>query len=114
MGVSCAVVESREDEQGRLAEITLDWYAQGADGSIRYFGENTRAIKEDGTENRAGSWEAGLDGAQPGIIMPGNPEIGVPYRQEYDKGRAEDMGQVERLDGQVTVPYGTFEGGLAK
>jgi hypothetical protein len=29
------------------------------------------------------SWQAGIDGAQPGIIMPGNPPPGDQYRQEY-------------------------------
>jgi hypothetical protein len=112
MGVACVVVESREYEDDELVEVTLDWYAQDAGGSVWYFGEDTRAYGEDGTESSAGSWEAGVDGAEPGIIMPGAPVLGEPYRQEYYAGHAEDMGQVVRLDGSVAVPYGTFSDAL--
>jgi hypothetical protein len=109
MGVECTVVESREYEDDRLAEITLDWYAEDVQGSVWYFGEDTRAFAEDGSEARAGSWEAAVDGAHPGVVIPGAPVLGQPYRQEYYAGRAEDVGQVERLDGVVEVPYGSFE-----
>ncbi len=47
-----------------------------------------------------------------GIIMPGTPVLDEPYRQEFYAGHAEDMRQVERLDGAVTVPVGSFEGAL--
>jgi hypothetical protein len=42
--------------------------------------------------------------------MPGRPERGEPYRQEYGPGAAEDMGQIVALDETVTVPAGTFTG----
>jgi hypothetical protein len=112
MGVACTVAESREYEGDRLAEVTHDWYAQDDDGSVWYFGEETVAYSEDGSESRSGSWEAGVDGALPGIIMPGESVVGEPFRQEYYAGRAEDMGQVERLDAAVQVPYGTFDNAL--
>jgi hypothetical protein len=112
MGVECRVVRSSEYEDGDLVEVTGDWYAQDAAGSVWYFGEDTRSYGEDGAESRAGSWEAGVDGAQPGIIMPGQPVVGEPYRQEYYAGHAEDMGRVEHLDGTVAVPYGSFDGVL--
>jgi hypothetical protein len=55
-----------------------------------------------------GSWEAGKNGAKPGIIMQAHPKVGQTYRQEYQKGVAEDMGKVLDLNGSVTVPYGSF------
>lgn len=112
MGVTCTVVESWEYEDGDLVEETLDWYAQHSDGSVWYFGEDTKAYKDDGTVSAAGSWEAGSDGALPGIIMEGDPKVGDSYREEYYKGHAEDMGEVVELDGSVSVPHGTFEGVL--
>jgi hypothetical protein len=56
-----------------------------------------------------GSWEAGIDGAKPGIIMEANPKVGDSYRQEYYQGEAKDMADVIALGETVTIPYGTFE-----
>jgi hypothetical protein len=58
------------------------------------------------------SWESGVHGARPGIIMPGNPRRGDAYRQEYyPPGQALDQARV--LGGaNVTVPYGTFKRAL--
>jgi hypothetical protein len=112
MGVECRVVESREFRKGKLVELSHDFYAQGGDASVWYFGEKTTEYAADGTTSTEGSWEAGVDGAQPGIIMPGLPVPGEAYREEYYKGHAEDMAQVEDVDGTVKVPYGTFDGVL--
>jgi hypothetical protein len=59
-----------------------------------------------------GSWEAGVDGAKPGIIMQAHPKIGQSYRQEYSKGSAEDMAKVLALNGSAKVPYGSFDHSL--
>jgi hypothetical protein len=109
MGVTCTVVMSREYEDGELVEETADWYAQDAAGNVWYFGEETKEYKDGAVVSTAGSWEAGVDGAQPGIIMKGTPTVGDSYRQEYYAGHAEDMGEVLSLEESVTVPYGTFD-----
>ncbi len=56
-----------------------------------------------------GSWEAGVDGAKPGIIMMAYPVVGVVYRQEYYKGEAEDKAEVLSLNESVTVPFGSYD-----
>jgi hypothetical protein len=109
MDVACTVVVSREFEDGELVEETADWYAQDVDGNVWYFGEDTKEFEDGEVVSTAGAWEAGVDGAQPGIIMPGAPELGQPYRQEYYAGVAEDMGEVISLNESVTVPHGSFE-----
>ena len=59
------------------------------------------------------SWKAGLDGAEPGIIMPAHPRAGESYRQEYyPPGEALDQARVLGHSGTVTVPYGRFEHAL--
>ena len=108
MGVPCLVVRSREYEAGSLVEVTEDWYAQDTDGNVWYFGEATQTYANGQPTGTAGSWEAGVDGAMPGIIMQRAPRVGDRYRQEYYVGHAEDMGEVMRLDDSVTVPWGTF------
>ncbi|MGH3037456.1 MAG: hypothetical protein ACRDMU_09775 [Gaiellaceae bacterium] len=56
----------------------------------------------------AGSWEAGVDGAQPGIIVPGDPQVGLHYRQEYYAGEAEDEGKILSVDERAEVTFGSF------
>lgn len=108
LGVKCVVVHDTVSVGGVLQEDTLDWYAQDKQGAVWYFGEATREFKSGGRVSTEGSWEAGVKGAQPGIVMPGSPKPGEPYRQEYLKGEAEDMGQVVAVGETVTVPFGTF------
>jgi len=110
MGVTCIVVSDIVKEKGVIIEETTDWYAQDKQGNVWYFGEDTKEYLARGKVSTKGSWEAGVDGAQPGIIMKGDPVPGEPYRQEYYAGEAEDMGQVIAVNDSVTVPYGKFTG----
>jgi len=108
MGVTCVVVNAREYEEGSLVEDTFDWYAQDKQGNVWYFGEDSREIENGQIVSTAGSWEAGVEGALPGIVMLANPIEGLWYRQEYWEGEAEDVAQVLSLNETVPVPYGTF------
>jgi hypothetical protein len=107
MGVETRVVHDVVKEDGEIVEDTYDWYAQDADGNVWYFGEDTKEFS-DGDVSTAGSWEAGVDGAQPGILVPAEPEVGMTYRQEYYEGEAEDAAEVLSLDEKVEVPFGAF------
>jgi hypothetical protein len=111
-GVEARVVHDVVSEGGEPIEITDDWYAQDAAGNIWYLGEDTAEYENGKVVSREGSFEAGVDGAQPGIIMPADPEPGLAYRQEYLKGEAEDMARVLSLDAKATVPFGSFDGVL--
>lgn len=108
MGVTCVVVRAVEWEKGEMVEDTFDWYAEDKQGNVWYFGEDSREIENGEVVSNEGSWEAGVDGALPGIIMLANPIAGMWYRQEYYQDEAEDVGQVLSLNESLTVPYGTF------
>jgi hypothetical protein len=109
MGVTCVVVLDSEWVGTELEEVTADWYAQDDSGNVWYFGEEAKEFEDGQVVSTEGSWEAGVDGAQPGIVMKGNPIIGDVYRQEYYEGEAEDMGEVLSLSDTVSVPYGSFQ-----
>jgi hypothetical protein len=111
-GVEARVIHDRVTEDGRLVEDTYDWYAQDRAGNIWYLGEDTKAYKNGRVTTTAGSWEAGVDGAQAGIAMPADPRVGMSYRQEYYAGEAEDAAKVLSLEEQVEVPFGHFTGAL--
>jgi hypothetical protein len=109
MGVNTIVVRDREFVDGELEEETFDWYAQDREGNVWYFGEDSREYEDGEVVSSAGSWEAGVNGAQPGILIEGNPQVGDTYRQEYLAGEAEDMAEVISLNESVSVAYGSFE-----
>jgi hypothetical protein len=108
-GVRARVVRDIVTQGGRVVERTSDWYAQDRAGNVWYLGEDTTEFAEGGGASREGSWEAGRDGAQAGVIMPAHPRPGLRYRQEYYAGHAEDRAEVASLHGRATVPYGRFE-----
>jgi hypothetical protein len=107
-GITARVVHDVVTEDGELVEVTDDWYAQDCRGHVWYLGENTKEYENGRVVSRAGSWEAGVDGAQPGILMPADPEVGMTYWQEYYAGEAEDTGAIFSLDEQVGVRAGHF------
>ena len=108
MGVAVTVVRDRVWLDDVLVEDTRDWYAQDKDGNVWYFGEQVDNYEDGVLKDNSGSWEAGVDGALPGIIMKADPKLGDSYRQEYFKGQAEDMADVVALDKEVSVPYGSY------
>lgn len=59
------------------------------------------------------SWEAGVDGAGPGIIMLAHPRAGRVYRQEYYPPDALDQARVLGISAPITVATGTFRRPLA-
>jgi hypothetical protein len=108
LGIDALVVHDVLTEDGDVKEDTYDWYAQDADGNLWYLGEDTKEF-DNGKVSTEGSWEAGVDGAQPGVLVPADPKPGVTFRQEYYKGQAEDSAEVVRLDAKATVPFGAFD-----
>ena len=91
---------------GDLTEFTLDWYAQDDGGNIWYLGEDTLSFDWDECEGTTinfppfgegcpdGSFEAGVDDAEAGIVMLAEPSKGDRYQQEYYEDIAEDWGKV--------------------
>jgi len=106
LGVTATVVSDIADHNGTILEKTSDWYAQDEQGNVWYLGEDTVAFLAHGKTDTSGSWEAGVDGAVPGIIMLADPQIPDAYRQELLTGQAEDTAWVVDRGTTVTVPYG--------
>ena len=111
-GVTARVVRDTVSRGGEVIEDTFDWYAQDDRGTIWYLGEDTAEFENGTVTSREGSFEAGVDGALPGVIIPGQPVVGLSYRQEYFAGEAEDNGQVLSLDEMADTPAGHFDDAL--
>ena len=114
LGVETTVVRDVAWDEGILVEDTLDWYAQDTEGNVWYLGEIATNYEYDdegnfiGT-NTEGSWEAGVDGALPGYLMPANPQVGDSYYQEFYPGEAEDKAEVISLNESVATDLGEYE-----
>ncbi len=108
-GVEARVVRDTVTLDGEVIEDTLDWYAQDTAGTVWYLGEDTAEFEDGDLTSHEGSFEAGVDDALAGVIMPADPAVGQSYRQEYYAGVAEDNGEVLALDATATVPAGSYE-----
>ncbi len=107
-GVTARVVTDVVTERGDPVEVTEDWYAQDRAGNVWYLGEDTAEYEDGKVVSRAGSFEAGVDGAEAGVIMPARPRRGLRYRQEYYAGHAEDRARIVSRREQAEVPFGHF------
>jgi hypothetical protein len=105
-GITARVVSDIATHDGTLLEKTFDWFAQDKQGNVWYLGEDTTAYGRNGKTDTSGSWEAGVNDAEPGLIMEANPQIPDGYRQEYLAGEAEDTAWVSGEGGSVKIPYG--------
>jgi len=109
-GIEARVVRDTVTENGVPVEVTDDWFAQDRKGNIWYLGEYVTNYKNGNVVDHAGSFEAGVDGAHPGIAMPAQPTPNLCYRQEYYDGEAEDKAEVITVgEEQVKVPFGYFK-----
>jgi hypothetical protein len=109
-GVTARVIRSRvTSHTGKLVETTEEWFAQDRAGNVWYFGEDTTSY-ETGRPDKRGSFEAGRDGALPGIQMLAKPKRGRRYRLEggYKSGAADHSEVLSVGREQVEVPYGHF------
>jgi len=112
-GAQCVVVSDRLYLRGRLHERTTDWYTQDAKGNVWYFGESTAELDRNGhVTSTEGTWQAGRNGAKPGIYMPADPTVGQSGRQEFYEHHAEDHFEVLSLHANVRAPYVTSKNAL--
>lgn len=108
MGVKCVVIRDVVTSSGALVEKTTDWYAQATNGAVWYFGEATAEYVNGAVSNTNGSWEGGVDGAQPGIIMEAAPKAGDVYKQEFRPAIAEDRAKILKTNGTLKIGGKTY------
>jgi hypothetical protein len=103
------VYEERELEDGELVEVSRNFVALCREtGDLWYFGEDVDDYEDGEIVGHEGAWRAGVNGAQPGVLLPGSPMIGARYFEEMAPGVALDRGEIVAMGEEVTVPVGTF------
>ena len=108
-GVDTLVMIETEYEDGELVEISWNFIAQADDGTVCYFGEDVDIYEGGIVVAHDGAWRAGENGALPGILMPGTPQVGDTFYQEYAPGVAEDMSSIVAFGEPIAVPAGDFD-----
>lgn len=111
MGIQATIMHDVVYLNGELIEETYDWFAQDRTGNVWYLGEAVDNYEDGVLTDHHGAWEAGVDGALPGIVMFANPanHVGETMRQEYYVGQAEDHANILSATEQITVPIGSFD-----
>jgi hypothetical protein len=107
-GIDARAVRDTTTENGVVVEDTWDWYAQDRAGNVWYLGERTREYEDGRLVSTEGSFEAGVDGAQAGVVVPARPRPGLAYRQEHYPGHAEDRASIVSVREQAEVPAGRY------
>jgi hypothetical protein len=107
-GITATSVSDIATHGRKLLEKTTDWFAQDNRGNVWYLGENTAAFLPGGKVDRSGSWQAGVNDGEPGIIMLAHPRVPDAYRQEFLRGSAEDTAWIVNRGGSVRVPFGVL------
>lgn len=108
-GVSTRVVEERETAGGKVAEVSRNFFAVGADSkNVYYFGEDVDVYKG-GKVVHEGAWREGKDGAKHGVLMPGTIKIGDRYYQERAPKVAMDRAENVSINETVKTPAGEFK-----
>ncbi len=109
-GVQTRVVEERESKDGKLAEISRNFFAiSRRTNSVYYFGEEVDIYENDKIVRHDGAWLSGEKGARFGLYMPGLPLLRARYLQEIASGVAMDRGEIFSLSETVKVPAGEFK-----
>ncbi len=105
--ITTRVVKETEYKDGELAEESWNWFAICEEtNSVFYFGEWVDNYEDGTIDNHEGSWEAGVDGAIPGIMMPGTFLLGARYFQEIAEDVAMDRGENVEMGLSVTTVEG--------
>jgi hypothetical protein len=101
-------VEDKELADGKLKEITLDYFAQDDAGNVYYLGEDVNEYKDGKISGHGGAWLLGKDTQKPGVLMPAHPKVGDKFRSEDVLKITTEDDEVVSVSETVTVPAGTF------
>jgi hypothetical protein len=112
-GVETRIVEERESKDGKLVEVSRNFFAfNTADRGVYYFGEEVDIYKNGKVVRHEGAWESGQNGARFGLMVPGRPAVGARFYQEIAPGVAMDRARIVSLDASIRTPAGEFTGCL--
>jgi len=109
-GVKTRVVEERETKDGKLIEVSRNYFAiEKGTNDVYYFGEDVDMYKDGKVVSHEGAWLSGVNGARFGLFMPHQPKVGDRFYQEFAPKVAMDRAEIVSLSEAVRVPAGAFQ-----
>lgn len=107
--VDALVVEDREIEDGVIAEVAIDYFAQDDNGTVYYLGEEVDEYEGGKLKGHEGSWMFGRDTQIPGVQFPAHPKVGVRFKTEDVSKEINETDEVVSVSETVVTPAGTFK-----
>jgi hypothetical protein len=108
-GVACTELIEEEYEDGELSEISHNWFAQDkATGDVYYFGEDVDSYEDGEVVGHEGAWKVGDGADAPGLIFPGDPQLGDVFSPETAPGVTEETAEIIDMGIDYSTPYGDF------
>jgi hypothetical protein len=109
-GVTTGVLEERETKNGKLVEVSRNFFATDKNtGDVYYFGEDVDNYKDGKIISHESAWRAGVKGARFGLMIPAKPIVGQAFYQEIAPRIAMDRVEVVSTDETIMTPAGTFD-----
>ncbi len=109
-GVETRIVEERETHQGKLEEVSRNYFAICQEtGAVCYFGEDVDMFKNGKVTDHGGSWLSGIKGAKYGVMVPGQPAVGQKFYQENAVGVAQDHAEILSVTESIATKAGAFK-----
>ena len=114
MSLLARVIVEKEWSDGELVEISHNWFSRCRQtNDVFYFGEAVDLYQNGQVVGHSGSWEAGVGGAQPGIIIPARFLLGSRYFQEQAPGVALDRSENVGMNFSMRLAGKTFKNCVA-
>jgi hypothetical protein len=107
--VEAVIVADSAFENGKLAEVALDYFAQSDAGDVYYLGEDVDNYKDGRVADHEGSWLYGVHTQKLGLMFPATPKMGQRFRSEDVKGITQEDDEVMSVNESASVPAGRFE-----
>ena len=107
--VEALAVEDKEFTDGKLTEITLDYFAQDDAGTVYYLGEDVDEYKNGSISGHNGGWLLGKETQKPGVLLPAHPKVGDKFMSEDVPKITWEKDAVISVGETVAVPAGTYE-----
>jgi len=105
-GVRAVLVLDQDFDGGHLSEQSIDFLAEDDGGNVWYMGSYTEAYEGGQFLNAEDAWLADVNGAVPGLWMPGAPEAGTPaFYQVQIPGGEQSSAQVVDVGRKTCVPF---------
>jgi hypothetical protein len=109
-GVRTVALLDHEIDAGQVTQISVDYMAEDKAGNVWLVGGYTEQYEGGQFVAAADAWLHGVNGAEAGILVHAEPEVGSPlYSVAKLDQEEDDVAQVEQVGIRHCVPFDCFD-----